>query len=500
MSLFITSTSAALRHGVYAVERQPPATVKATGTGTSAIVEQYPWGPGQTVVTTTGVKNYLDTFAPAGMPRTGSGYLAGIRKAFPILKVVRVTGTSAVAASSLLLNVTPATVVTVTLNSTGVAGNSVTATVSNASDGDANHFNLAVTITSATGTTTDLFQNLNYSGTGADSIPDCTKCILVASITKAIASRPLNAVYAFTSGADGTITSPSYVGTAGSADKGVAKLEGDRTIDGFCCGDPGNSLRAAVNAGLMAHADLMTDRVAYINGNSGLSLAAAQTDVANYRSIRAAYIDVWPYIYDDTDGTKRLVPSAAFAMSVAAQLSPSTSIAWKATNVQALLSGIVDLESDRGDAASTNTDAGIITLQREDLGGYTFEAGVITAAPVSPAKKDLTRTRMGHFIARSAVSSLRGSVDSPNVPLNQQDEINAVEDFLSTLKQNGKVDPNNKPYIVDYKINDISAFNSQSDIDAGNFTIPCDVKLGSSQEKIFLSLNYGATVRVATQI
>jgi phage tail sheath protein FI len=499
MPVFVNSVSEALRHGVYAVERQPPASVRATGTATTAIIEQFPWGPSQVLTTTTGMKNFFDLYAPAGMSRTGSGYLSVIRKGWPILKVVRVLGTG-VNAVATLATVAPVSMITLTLKYPGTAGNSVTATTSAASDGDSNHFNLAVTVTGTSGTTTDTLQNLNYSGVGTDSDPDLTRCLLLGSIVKLASGFPVYAVYTFSTGADGTINAASYVGTAGSANQGVARLEGDRNIDGFCVGDPGNTLRAAVNAGLKAHADFMTDRVAYINGNSGLTQAATQTDVALYRSVRTVYVDSWVNIFDDTDGTTRLVPGAPFAASVAAQIPPSLSIAWKSDKIQAMLGGIVSLESDRGNASSTNTDAGIVTFCQEENGGFTFEAGVNTFAPSNPSKRNLTRTRMGHFIARSATSSLRSSVDAPNVPIVQQDEINAVEDFLGSLKANRLTDPFNKPYILDFTINDVNAFNSQEDIDSGVFVIPADIKIGSNQEKIILSMQYGETVRVATQL
>ncbi len=376
------------------------------------------------------------------------------------------------------------------------AGNSVTVTTSAASDGDANHFNLTVTVDGASGTTTDFLQNLNYSGTGTDSAPVLTNCLLIGTIVKGVGGIAASTTYTCASGTNGTIDATTYVGTAGTADKGIAKLEGDRAVDAVFTGDPGNTYRAAVNAGLVAHANLMTDRVAYINGDSGLTQALTITDVANYRSARCVYVDPWVYITDDVTAATQLVPPACFAAAVACQLSPSTDIGWKDDKVIAMLDGIVSLESDRGDAAASNTDAGIVTIGREINGGFTFELGVVTIAPTTPSKRLLTRTRMGHFIARSEVSSLRSKVNSPNVPFNQQDEVNAIEIFLSGLKANVDNDPNNTPFIMDYAITDLHVANSVASLAAGEFWIPQDIQTGPTQEKIFLSLNYGPTVSV----
>lgn len=502
MALFITSKALARRHGVYAIERTPPAVIKATGTGTCAIVGQFPWGPSQVLTEATSTSDLINTLAPPGMSRTGSGYLSIIRKGFPRIKFVRVLGTSAAAASAILASSTPTNIITVTLKCKGTAGNAVTATVAPASDGDANHFNLTVAVTGVTGTTFDFIQNLNYSGTGADSVPDLSKCFLIGSIVKDASGVPAAGTTAFSGGTDGTVLSSDYVGTAGAPDKGISLLERDKSIDHFFTDDPGggndsNSLRKAVNDGLVAHANRMTDRTAYVNGPQGQALADVTADVNRYRSEHVCYVDSWAYILDDTDGTKRLVPPAAFAASVAAQLPPSTSIAWKSPEVQALLSGIVGLEFDRGDAAATNTDNGVVTLIQEETGGFTFEAGVNTLNPVDPTRGTLNRTRMGHFLARSVVSSLRSYVDAPNVPSVQQDELIAVDNFLSKLKKAAAVDPAHNTHILDYAIDNVSAFNAQDDLNAGEFTIPASVQISPSQAKIFLSLQFGETVKVS---
>lgn len=499
MALFLSSTSAATRHGVYAIERNPPATVRASGASTAAIVEQFPWGP-EGVYTIESMRDFIEKYAPGGMTRTGAGYMSVIGKAWPVLKVVRVLGLTAAAASVILDAAGSVDCVGVTLKYKGVAGNSVTWTVSNATDGDANHFNLKVAVTSASGTTEDIFENLNYSGTGADSTPSFTNTKLVGAISKVAAGRPVNGTGSFTGGSDGTVASTDYVGTQGAADRGVALLEADKSIDIVFTGDPGNSLRAAVNAGLRAHADFMTDRIAVINGNSGQTGSAARTDVASYRSLRTVYVDVWAYQRDDVDGTERLIAPAPLFASVAVNLSPSTSPSWKSAEVQRLLSSVVRLETARGEGAYQNELAGIVTLQQEDNGGFSFECAVNTNRPNNPATGSYKRTRMGHYIAKAVIGSLREYVDSPNVALNQQDQVNAVDDFLATLKQNATTDPNRLPHIVDYAIRPLADFNSQASIDAGEFTIPADIKLSSDQSKIFFSIQIGETVRVSTSL
>lgn len=492
--IFVSSEAAALRHGVYAQERTPPATIQATGTGVVGIVGQFPWGPMQQVVEPTGTKELLNMYGPRGMTLTGKGYLSLIGKGFPSLRIVRALGTTAAKATATLIETGPTSIATVTAKYEGAEGNNIDCVVSNASDGDADHFNLTVTVTGASGTTTDYFFNLNYSGTGADSTPTYTDKLLVSAITKLASGRPDNGTYSMSAGSDGTVAASDYVGTAGSPDKGLSLFEDYSEIRHVCVDDPGNTLRAAVNAGIKAHVDLMTDRIGYINGNSGVTtIASVGTDAATYASDRVVYVDPWPYIYDDVDAAEQLVPPAPFAASVCAQMSPSTSPAWKATEVKKLLGAIVRLETPRGNASSTNTTAGVMTIVKEKS-GYAFEAGVLTVAPSNPSLKRISRRRIGDYIAISFVDSVRELVDAPNVEVNQVSLVAALTKFMDTLVRNKGNDPNHTPHVIAYQILDLAGVNSADDIASGKFTIPLNVRTSAGMEKIFLSIQFGENV------
>jgi hypothetical protein len=432
------------------------------------------------------------------MPRTGSAYLSVIRKAWPVLGAVRVADPTAVAASGKLDNLTPTHLVTLTAKYTGSAGNAIIATVGAASDGNSNHFNLTVTVSSASGTTSELYPNLNVSGSGADVLPDLSASALLATAVKTAAGIPAPGNVTLSSGTDGTITSALYVGTPGGDDAGFALLEGDNTIRHLFTDDPGNSLRANVGAGLLAHVDLTTDRIGYWNGPSGQSTTSAIADVANYRSERMCYIDPWAYIADDTDGTLHLQPGAAWAASVAAQLAPSTSIAWKADFISAMLDGVSSLEFDRGSASTRqlNDVAQITTLIKRSTGGFAFEAGLDTSE--TPGVGDLTRTNMLIFIASSVKDAWQPFVDAPNTPFYQQDLVNSLDVFLGTLKANSKTaNAAFTPYILDYAIRSLSATNSAATLANGNFTVAADIQTGSQMSRIYLSLNAGPSVVIS---
>src|SRR6478752_157731 len=274
MGVFITSRSSAVRHAVFAEERTPPAVIQAVGTGVTGLVGQFPWGPDDSVIQPTDPADRGLILAPPGMSRTGSGWLATLRKGWPDLRFVRVLGSTA-AKASVNLTQSATNVCTVPALYKGTAGNSIVCIVTAADDGDANHFNLEVQISGPSGTTSDFFSNLNYSATGTNSPAVTSGPRLTGPIVKNNSGRPDNGSYTMTGGVDGTINSARYTGTAGGGDFGIALFENDLEVRTIFSDDPGNTDRVAVNAALQAHAVLMGDRIAILSGNSGLATAAA---------------------------------------------------------------------------------------------------------------------------------------------------------------------------------------------------------------------------------
>lgn len=480
--------------GVFAVENPPPSIVVAEGTGVAVAVGQFPWGPGESLQYPGSPGDFYNMYAPRGMTRTGSAHLSVIRKGWPTLGAVRVQDPAAVAASGLLA-ASSVTKATVTVKYKGTEGNGVILTVGAANDANANHFNLTASVSGASGTTSEVFTNLNISGTGADVLPDLSNSVLLGTFVKTAAGIPDPGNVTCSGGTNGTTTATHYVGTPSGSDYGFSLLESDESINHVFTDDCGNSLRAAVNAGLEAHVEFTTDRVGFINGNSGQTAGAAQSDAANYRSTRIVYVDPWAYVYDDTTGAMRLAPSSCWGASLAAQLPPSAAISWRNDAVSAMLDGIAKLEFDRGGNRGQNTAAGISTLTKRRKGGYTFEADVVTSQ--TPGETELTRTRMGQFMARSIVDSWEEYTDAPMVTRYQQDMINGAENFLATLVKNKDLNPLFYPYIDAYAVLDPSSANTEASEANGDFTVPVDTKIGSNMHRVFLSLRYGESVTVS---
>ena len=493
MGLFASSFNQS-RAGVFGIEQPVPASVSPVGTGTAVIVGAFPWGPEETLTYPDSIGKLYQQFDPAGMDRTNSAYLSVIRKAWPRLGVVRAIKSTSVAASATISSSAPTQLFTVTAICKGSAGNSIILTVGAADDGNSNHFNLVATVSGASGSTVEVYRNLNISGTGADVLPDFTQSVLLGTFTKLAAGLPVQGATTMSGGTTASVTANEYVGTAGAGDDGFALLENDQSIDGVFTDDPGNSLRGTINAGMLAHIVLTSNKIGYINGNSGQSASAAQTDVASYRDVRMVYVDPWAYVFDDITGAKRLAPSSCWAASVAAQIPASLDIGYRAQSQVNMMAGIAQLEADRGSSTGQNTASGISTLIYNPNGGVAFESGVNTSG--ISGETLLTRSRMGIFMGKSVTQAWAPFVNAPNVQFFQQDLINSLDQFLGSLKSNAAINPAALPYIVDYKIQSPSANNTQASIAAGQYTVGALVETGSSMRQIFLSMLYGPTVQI----
>ncbi len=481
-------------HGVFAQSVNPPAAIVAVGTGTCVTVGAFPWGPPEALNYPGTIGAFGATYAPQGMVRTGSAWLSVIRKAFPTLGAVRVVASSGEVAATCQVQKSGAiNIFLLTSKYVGAAGNGISATISASSDGVGTHFNLSVSVTSASGTTTELYPNLDANSSGSSLVLNLTNSVLLGGYTQQSTGSPLAGTTTFTTGADGAITSTNYVGTPGANDQGFALLEGDPTINFVFTDDPGNSIRTPVNSGLNAHGALVQERIVCIQGPSGQTAAAAQTDVANYRSIYSMYVDPWVQIYDDTTGALQTVPGGCWGASVGAQISPSTSIAWAGNG--SLMVGIAGLEQNRGAFRQQNSAAGIsslIGLGINNAGPFKFDTAVNTST--ISGQTSIVRSRMGVYIAQSVVNAWQPYVDAPNVPFFQQQLIDSLDLFLGQLKANQKINPAILPYIVNYAILPPSAANTSSSIAGGAYTVPANVQLGSAMSQLYLSMQYGESV------
>lgn len=501
MGFVISRAAVGASHGVFALEASIPPVIEAAGTGVVGLVGRFPWGPDNEVIRPPTPADRIRTLAPYGMSQTGTGYMAIFNKVWPDLRLVRALGSAAAQATKTITDglSAPADIITVTAKYKGAAGNDIDIVIENATDGVGTHFNMRALVTGESGTTEELYENID-ANSGTPVLPDLSGSILLQSpLVVDNAGRPANGSYDLATGADGTINDARYLGTLGAPDYGLSLLEGDPEVRIVLSDDCGDTDRAAVNAGLVAHQAALGDRMVLLGGNSGLSLSGVQAaKAAVSAAVFAIWVDCWTY-QNDPLGVERLVPPAPWMATVMANLSPSTSPALKGQQARALLANLLRLETPRGGAgAASNTKLGISTLIKKG-GGHVFEAAVVTYASVEPAKKRVTRSRMGLYIASSLTDSLQGVGDAPNVPVIRQEILSAIQRFMEGLKAARDTDPLNTPHIIDWAFGDIATANPQADLDNGIFTVPISIKTSSGLEQIFLVLKYGENISVTLQ-
>lgn len=388
----------------------------------------------------------------------------------------------------------------------GTAGNSIVAVVSNATDADPNHFNLVVTVTDAIGSTQESYTNLNISGTGDDVIPTADELeadsVLLGLFTKLGDGRPLNGTYTLSGGSNGTINLAAYTGTAGSADAGIALMEGEDRVRHLCTDYPGDSLVVGVNEALVAHVTAQKKkRIAYINGEPDMTPAEVRTDVVQYRDGTGfvAYIDGWFYSVLDEYGVQRLLPPSPLAANLACRIPASLSLAYKGTKNTAVLSQIVKtIQRPRGAGAAINTSEGIITLIQDEDGVFAFEASPSTSGPLAAEFKDLTRSRLALQLAQDLRNALRRRTDAPNVQLIRDQNRLAVGQYLNGLVSAASRDPINELHIIGWE------FTSDAGLNTGQYpgqvVVPLRI-VGSesiSQLVFYLDLKLGSVFEPTT--
>lgn len=496
---FVTTTTAAVPHGVYGIERRVPRVIAAIGTGVAACVGQFPWGPEELTTPETPAE-LINKYMPDGCDRVNSpGCAALAEKSFPTLKVVRVLGTAAEKAAVDIAEAgsSPADIVGVEAKYKGVLGNSIVITISAASNADADSFKLTATLTGSNGTTVEVLDNIDFSEADAAAV-DCSACTLIGAVTQLAEGRPENGDSDLTGGTDGTIIASDYVGTANASNRGIALLETDRSIRHVFVDDCGDSLRAAVNAGLQAHGILMSDREVYIQGDKGMTATEAQTDKLNYSSERVFYCDPW--VKQFVDGQMVETVPSAYVAAVASKIPPSLSCAWKGKPVGEMLAGIKGLVTPRGAGILATLSAkGINTFVTEEDGSFRIESENLGNFVTSPETATLSRRRMTDYIVISAAKALRPYTDAPNIRELWDEETILLSNFLNTLKGNKKLDVFSLPFIVDFKIDPVAAANPAEQVAQNKFQLPFSVQTAASQSWIYLLATIGPTVVITEQ-
>lgn len=486
-TLFVDSVETQQAPGVYAVEIAPPIVIEGLINGFIAYAFQGEWGPDNVVTEPASTAEFLMRYFPAGSPHTSAGYRALMRRKRMPLRPVRVMN-GGVAAS--VTEAAGTGTYTATAKYKGTLGNSIVITWEAATDGDAAHRDLTVTLSNATtGSTTERVRNI-VMGTS----PDLTNSVLLASLTFAAADDlpAAGTTETLAAGTDGSAVASSHYKAA----LDLLKLQSNVLV--AITDDPGDSIRNAVNDELVAHVNAKRDRIGVIqSGPANDSWANvksyANTHAPSVRSDRVIVCGAYVQALDDA-GAAQTVPFASFVASALANLEPQQSHARWDDTVTAYYSGVAGIvapfSTDDDDLRGEATTLGILLPVRLDNGA--FAALHDRTSSLSSGRRYTTTRRIKDFLARSIRTATQAFVNGTNWRGQQTKVKGLVDAFLSRQSPAVRRD---EPRVVSYATS-IDGVNTPASVALGNFNLAIDAQTPGVMERIGLLMNVGEAVTV----
>ncbi len=504
----VTSLAQAEARGVYGIFQRELAAVQGVGTARAVMLCQLPWGPvglaedGDLADFDTPA-NFRAKFCPAGFTRTGSPYNLATRFAWADLKIIRVLASDAVKATINLQKAGALDCVAAPAKYYGAEGNGITCVVAAASDGVANSFDLTVTkLNSTTGkSTAEKYPNVDSTRTDDAYWTALTaNSVLLGPLKPSDVGRPVNGTYTLAAGTDGAaIVASDYLGTPGSADKGLALCEKDQEISFIFLGDdPGAGLRATINAGLAAHQALMNDRRhVLLTGAADETDATARTNAALNPGEQIHYITGFGKVVDEdaTSDTSPLIQvplTGAFA-GFCSIIQPHVSPAVKRKEFTKYFAPIKGLTNGTGTPGSlaTNEKNGVVSFEKNSNGVFSPYCGVAT-----DKLTQIFVSRMRRYIMFSLGFAIEDYRNSPNADTVQDDERTITETFLEQLVTNGKGDVFLRPAVKAAALLPEESANTTVSENAGDYAIPAEVQLFNEQRRLIIQVRAGVDVTV----
>lgn len=436
---FTTSESEISRlEGLYIKERTPPAVIQGAFFGAVGIVGECVRGPVDKLVEVSGEARFKDVFGgrdqgSGGSTIVGKVWQALLNKPFGKLYIVRAAAAAASAATLTLPNAVPTNIIRIDASSPGTWGNNVYAAIVDATDGNANHFNLEVTYLGKK----IVYKNLNTYTSSDDNLlatigSDDANWV---TVTKLANGRPVNAAAALlstgTPGADGSIADSDFTASG----RGLNLLT---TLKGVGARFIAERSSASLKSAILTAAASTTEGLWIIDAAAtSTAKATAITDAASYRDTvgRIAYAYNAAYTLDPETATEILTFPSSWLAAVLSQTDVDIHPGDEDTKV--VLQGITRLYNEsytREDYISLK-EAGICALEKDD--GFAFVSGVTTS--LTPGKEQITRRRMTDFLLVSPAKVLKSFVKKKNTATRRAAELGVLGDFLGGLKRSERV-------------------------------------------------------------
>ena len=510
---FTTNAADYLRlEGVYITELSPPGGVQGVDVNTVGIFGPSVRGPVDTPVVITSESRFLEVFGGrdtgAGGPITGKNWLALQNKRFGTLVVVRAANSADVAASFTLDSVDggSSAVARIDASSVGDWGNSLKFIVANATDGNADHWNLVVRLLG----NDIVFENLDTSA-GNDNLVEVIGDDIgrLINIEKLADGRPLNTAdftgdYLTALDADGFInlgeTITGYVSVAGvsnpltAADytgpERAAEQVGDfGGVSVLFSTEDDEAVVQAINTKLITETINWSDRQAIIwsgDHDDTPSDAAAYQATLN-RSDRIVHTYNSAYTQDPVTGMEVLTALPAWKASIYSQVDVDVNTG--ESDTIPLLRGITRLRRPslrRGDLVQLR-DAGISALARGPLGNQ-FVSAINT--DLDGELRRITRRRSADFLQNSVGNRLVFYAKKRSTEMNRRLMRGDIISFSNALVQDRRV-------IEAFELIDANQTNTAASRAQGQEFIFWRVRLIGHAEFIILQTEIGTGVTVA---
>jgi len=499
--------------GLYVVEKDPPGFIQGRNLGATGIAGVCVRGP-STVQMITSTSRFLEVYGGrdrgSGGPLVGQVWRALLNKPFGTLYVRRVVASDADEAFFTAeegVDGAGTEVLKIAASSAGAWGGDLYWRIVDASDGNADHFNLEVKYLGEIVT----FENLNIKTAADDNLAEVVGDDVARwiDLTKVASGRPANS---------STITETDFVaardtdnwvalGAVGAAwtdqdgaDGTIASAQEIAALDDLAyTPGPYGILFAgaavdqnALNGEMVTLAPLLADKV-FLTW-AGTHAQAVATEITNAgtdittRSDRIVWCFNSAWTLDPDTGLEIQVPPHEFMASI-----------WSQTDVDVhpgarpnsdYLSGIRRLANEtmtRGDLVALRA-AGISTLEKLPDGAFSFRSAVVTL--LTSGKTEIARRRCADYLQLSAADRLRFYVKAKNTLENRAQMAGELVAFSNALKDAGRI-------VADFAID--QSMNTEQSRGQGIEKIRWDVRLIGHMLHLILETVIGTTVTIEEQ-
>ncbi len=453
---YITSEAQIGAPGVYVREQAPAAPTRGQRRRVAGFAGQCVRGPVGVSVLCNSYQRFLDVFGARDRNSNGGTIIGNVWKALQGKSwgrfwVSRAAAAAAVAASYEVNTATAhggTNVLLITAANVGAWGNDVAWRVFNATNGDANYFNLAIKMYGKV----YLFQNITIQ-TGLDNTNQVigNDYATLITLTKLASGRPVNSTastdgadangyiflgavnsgYISTAGSDGSIADADYTGSG----KAIDIINNTRGI--HACAVVGRS-----NTAIKTKIGTLTinQRVWYVcPDDQTISISAAVTERATFSTDKMSYWFNHVKFIDSITQETILEEPFVGVMSVITQTDPDVHPG--DFDNAPLWQYAVGVQLELADPDRDTLDAGGVSFMFHDIGAKgndVIVAGNALTCDFAVNNQDLDGRYMKDFLLDAIANRLRGDQFKGNTKQNRASRASSISGFLAGLARQGR--------------------------------------------------------------